>query len=791
MVPASAVRVATVLAVALTVGACWAASALAALPDGRVYEQVTPMDKGGAMFGMGSLNPAIVNFYVAPGDGTLTYGTFATTLPDLPGAPNQSLTLLQTYGFQRASDGTWSYVPLLPPNPLTGMSTLAANTNGGFVTSVAPDLSASLALSYYGMTPAVFNAEAQQPNLVLSTSAGVRTVLTPEYSPAASTYISGTYLGPTPVGNSTSPWYSHVLYEANGGFALAADETQPIPTNVLNGTDNGLYDYTNGGVHPVAMQPDGTPFATGVGSATASIGLSADGSKIVFPASSGNGTAPSNQLFLRTGSGGGSPATVPLSVTTPTTTAAAPGWDANCHLDTNTGAAPSTAAATFAGTNADASLVLFTSKCELVQGSSNTGGSDAYSDLYVYNTTGSPLDGVAAGQTVDLTPDAVDANGADVQQVLGESTDGSYVYFTAHGSLAAGATNTHLNLYVWHSGTTTYLGDLSSTTPSTALVSPDGSHLLIRSTAQLTAFNNNAKAEAYEYAATGGGAICVSCVPGVTPTGAVSLTTTSLAANGTEVFFQTNDALTSADQNTTSDVYEWTGGSVYLISGGTATSNGSVLIGASADGNDVYFATTDKLQSPTMTTLAPTAGDSQQDLFDARVGGISPSAPATSFSPPCSTGSSWTCQPGQTAPPALTAPNGIAGSNVTSVITRGGPAGPATSVVSVKVAAVTARALRRAVRSGRLSIDLLVPRKVTAAIKGTIRAGRGKHRHSVVVGRSRSKLAAGHRTRVTLHFSERLKRLLRHGGRRVSVTITVTAPHVRTKRFTVVLRGRR
>ena len=63
-------------------------------------------------------------------------------------------------------------------------------------------------------------------------------------------------------------------------------------------------------------------------------------------------------------------------------------------------------------------------------------------DLYRFDTV--------TGQLTDLTVDhnASDPLGADVQGVVAESEDGSYLYFAAHGDLATGATPGQDNLYL-------------------------------------------------------------------------------------------------------------------------------------------------------------------------------------------------------------------------------------------------------------------------------------------------------------------------------------------------------
>jgi hypothetical protein len=107
------------------------------------------------------------------------------------------------------------------------------------------------------------------------------------------------------------------------------------------------------------------------------------------------------------------------------------------------------------------------------------------------------------------------------------------------------------------------------------------------------------------------------------------------------VFFETADALVPQDTNGLSDVYEWENGRVYLISSGQGTA-GSILSGASSNGEDVFFLTTDR--------LAPQDIESAAQIYDARVGGGFAYRP---FVPGCDSGQ---CQGPQTPAPVFGAP---------------------------------------------------------------------------------------------------------------------------------------
>ena len=109
----------------------------------------------------------------------------------------------------------------------------------------------------------------------------------------------------------------------------------------------------------------------------------------------------------------------------------------------------------------------------------------------------------------------------------------------------------------------------------------------------------------------------------------LSTATSDVTASGGRAYFTTDSSLLVADTNSDGDVYQWEGqgtgscikspGCVDLISSGR-DEDGSTLIGASADGADVFFLT-DRALVP----FDPGA----VDVYDARVGGgfIEPFSP--------------------------------------------------------------------------------------------------------------------------------------------------------------------
>ena len=176
--------------------------------------------------------------------------------------------------------------------------------------------------------------------------------------------------------------------------------------------------------------------------------------------------------------------------------------------------------------------------------------------------------------------------------------------------------------------------------------SPDGSVLLFQSRANLTGYPQSEFAQIYRYDSAAEALQCISCIPTETPaTGGAALESyesgridskafgpppfgpfafvPNLSPDGRRVFFDSTEALVSADTDEVTDVYEWEAqnvgsckqpeGCVYLISSGVSERS-SYLYGHSASGNDVFFTTPDAL-----TGWDSTGGG--VSIYDARVNG--------------------------------------------------------------------------------------------------------------------------------------------------------------------------
>jgi hypothetical protein len=613
----------------------------ASLPDGRVYEQVSPLDKNGANV-QGETNAV----QAAAGGNRIAFYANAGL------AGGEGAQAFPSYVATRASDGSgWSTEGLLPPaatGPFGKVIGWSQNLSQAYLSNKLPAESAALyvrTLGQIGVRQAAVGGKERLGYFIAAESADGRYVLF-EHTSAALTEDA-----------ITGKPNAYIWDRESGEVHLAGlFNTNTAPKK---GTFAGSYDWYKGG------DPSAAGGAARRYYGQAAHAISDDGSRAFFTA------VGTGQVYLRQN---------PLREQSPLQGGVCTNPELACTYQISTPEVPDPNGekpAAFVGASVDGSSAFIISSGRLTA-DATTGSSDAGADLYQYDASTHDL--------TDLTPDAAATNGAEVQGVLGISDDGSYVYFAANGSLAPGATQgdckpgTFLgscNVYLAHDGVITFIARLAPGGPrleeiddalnweptaelpgsgvreKTARLSHDGRTLLFQSSQQLTGYESHGLAEIYRYQSGHPGLICVSCNPtGASPAGSAkfqnptepltgpklpyAVMTRNLSENGNRVFFETADKLVSADTNGVEDVYEWeapgegtcvegnqgwsprNGGCIYLISTGTSPFP-SHFADASADGNDAFFFTAQ--------SLVKKDRDGLVDIYDARVGGGIPEAP--------------------------------------------------------------------------------------------------------------------------------------------------------------------
>jgi hypothetical protein len=626
----SAVLTITVAPSAATAGGC-ANEALrkqqgdASLPDCRAYELVTPADKGAAqdMFAGGALSLAL-----AANDGERFALKTAAALGEDPGSGSgESGGEVHTYVFSRSQTG-WNMVSVSP----------RGSGQTGYRPSIfTPDLSI---VGLEASTYVNFVSHAPGQSFEIGAPGGpYQTIAT---APINDSVVRANNRDELLGGSS----------DLSRVFLGSSDHGL---TGASTGTDEGasdLYEWTAGRVHLVNVMTDGSV----VGACGAKLGfglstfgrsarnaVSSDGAKVFF-------TSPDPQTAHLSEPGCEEPKRLYMRVNARETvelSAPEPGVmdPTGFHQ------------AEYQGASANGRKVFFTTSTELTADDTTHAN-----ELYEYNTDTRTLTRVSRGVSGHAEA-AVSEHGITV------SEDGSTVYFQANGQLTPDAPEhpekgNNLYRYNTETGSTHYIGTIAGAgyaggvAPTEATA--NGRFFLFDTTELVGGYNSSTPEgpadELYRFDDGNGSLTCVSCAPGGAPAkGSASLPTAvveliltpnltpqllPMSQDGRYVFFETNEELVPQDTNGTggvggerisphTDVYEWEqegaggcarpSGCVRLISSGKDRST-SLLLGASADGSNVFFSSHSQ--------LAPRDTDEVGDVYDARIGG--------GFAPPAS-----------------------------------------------------------------------------------------------------------------------------------------------------------
>lgn len=539
------------------------------LPDGRVYELVTPPDNN---FGSEVYQPEESGFY----------SIFANTLTSLPfqaaengeriafvGGPTEGgnedsgLHGGNEYLGTRQPGGGWKQTNITPEAPSAVYQGFSSDLAVGFLDAIEPltptapgfgetpehvytgnyDVLYSTTIGSNQLTPAFTVKPPFRSMITLQTAGNV--IRLP--------YSSGTtgdrgYNDRILAYAGASADSSHVLFMANDALTGAA-EGRPAaeggPGATFEGEDN-LYESVDGQLRLVNVLPNGTTHAGatfGDGPLFSHV-ISDDGSRVFWTDLS------TGHLYVRENDA----TTVEVS-----------------------------SAGKYQTASANGSKVFYTN-----------------GDLYEYE-----LDGA---RTTDLTP------GVSVSKVVGASEDGEYVYYV----------NAANELEVWHDGVN---APIATSSVFLGEVTPDG-HSVVFVDAPI----ENGSVHVYNvdtgrvYCAS-----CTNdgTAGGLQRTNEGNLYQPRwISADGSRVFFDSRQALVPQDTNGRTDVYEWQRpgspgceageGCVHLLSGGTSNQQ-SYLLDTGGNGNDVFLSTSAKLLG---------ADDNElYDIYDVRVNGVEPVAP--------------------------------------------------------------------------------------------------------------------------------------------------------------------
>jgi hypothetical protein len=473
--------------------------------------------------------------------------------------------------------------------------------------------------------------------------------------------------------------------------------------------------------------------------------ISRDGRVIVL----GSGCGPS-ALWARVGGS----ATVAVSGSECTRTAADLGGLCN-----------GASAAAYAGSAMDGSRVFFTTEQQLV----NT-DRDVTRDLYACDIPNGSLAPVGDANSCEtLTEVSGTSDGAQVEDVVTLSEDGSRVYFVARGVLAGNpgasggaAVAGAQNLYLWTKDAAHPAGQVRFVAGvdggiSGGRIARGGRYLVFSTPAALVSSGPGADtdgaADVYRYDTESETVLRLSTsVTGGGGNAPFDATNPLVSADGSMVVFGTAEGLSPNDTDGVSDVYLWREGRVSRISRG-----GGRAMGISSTGQDIYFVTNQRL------TAAD--GDVNTDIYDARVdGGF-----ALTRSGSCSGDG---CQGQQSGTPGLAGPS------------AGGPAddGAAGVVPVVSLRSVSAAQRKRLAATGKLNLAVSANTAGVVAVKATAKiAGR-----TSAVGSGRQTIARPGTATVALTLSKKARKQLAARGH---LTVRIVVSHSKASRgWSVTLR---
>ncbi len=626
-----------------------------ALPDGRAWEMVSPVNKNGIpLEGISEFGNAI---QAAVDGGAISYPSRGATDPEAPS--NRSFANNQL--LSKRGPGGWVTQDIATPHPNPVGLEFASEYR-----LFSSDLSVA-ALEPEGATP--LSPEASEH--------------TPYEREADGTYVPLVYPGDVPLGTKFGGEESKPEIQHGVSLITATPDLQHVvlrspfvltsPPFSIPGGEEAVYEWGAGALSLVTQIPQAGAAVCGGGGAsclasTGSVGgrnarhqISSDGSRIVFSKSDERGT----HLYLRDSA---RQETVQLDVPQP-----------------GSAASQTRAEPVYADASVDGARVFFTDTQRLTPDAHGASARPS-ADLYMCE-----ISVKAAHLACALRNLSVDTHPGEHAEVLGDvlgtSTDGSTVYFVANGRLAegtvtgncgsSGSLENTCNLYSMDttSGATELVAVLTQAEANdwagneslqgdlaimTARVSSSGRYLAFMSRRSLTGYDNRdvhtglRDQEVFLYDHQTRQLHCVSCNPtGARPRGMVvtgdqptplidrpsnwaeqgvaglipgwtqwfenhTLYQSRYLSDSGRLFFDAVDSLVPHDQNGTADVYEYepptqegapasdsctTGftsysarseGCVSLISSGTSSEE-AAFIDASETGDDVFFLTTSQL----------------------------------------------------------------------------------------------------------------------------------------------------------------------------------------------------
>lgn len=326
-----------------------------------------------------------------------------------------------------------------------------------------------------------------------------------------------------------------------------------------------------------------------------------------------------------------------------------------CALTALAPASAGAAAASYAGTSEDGETVFFTTTEKLVPGDTDsradvyqrsydealdryvtrqvsvgpTGGNDAYPALFVGSSENGALAFFATDESLtsedeDLSEDIyvrdLDQNTTELVSTGDDLTcgecgnaeidasfaqggvipSGQKVFFRSAEKLSSADKGSSVDVYVRDliaNSTTLVSAGAAEGAFAAAFraASTDGTKAFFTTDEQLTGNDTDSLIDIYRRDITTGTTVLVS-LPGTCPAAAdCSASFGGASSDGSHAYFETLERLAPEDEDSSQDVYDWSGGAVSLVSGGNGLPS-ATFAGASSDGARVFFETEESLR---------------------------------------------------------------------------------------------------------------------------------------------------------------------------------------------------
>ena len=751
------------------------------LTDGRCYELVSPADKGpvGAAGGVVAVAQEM-NFQVAPDRPALQYAMAY-------GAADATAGNEVSYLAQRDGAG-WTSGQLMAPTLVT-----TSTSDLSKVTSKTLALSRDLGCGMYASTqpladdtPAV-TLDSGHAVLYRRNADGTWITITDE--PASNMDTSRTLAEYAVVGVSEScergafqaiARYPSVPNADSRSQLYSWDESGSLSlVGMIPGPSGPGSPVAAGVIAGASLSPDGSSLDLSDSPRLYVNAVSADGSRVFFTGVSRFGADSGQQAVFVREHGSSVAADVSQSKT-----GQANDDDSVYQMATE-----------------DGSQVFFLGRKGLASNGTSAGPaacsmSGVGCDLYRYS--------VETDTLTDLTVHG-SGNGPGVVGVLGVDEDGSHVYFASRAQLVPGKGRTEAenlaadtySIYLSVNGVIEHVGTFHGNQLNRVLVSsvdyiwssrvtPDGAHLLFVSSIVHGDLPTDGGPQAFLFSEADGTTTCITCRRDGQPT--VDIETQYfkmfdtaatvqnllnppriLSEDGRRVWFTSMNRMATGATEGRPNLYQWEDGQISFV-GKSAPHGGNPkfelrFAGASADGDDLYFTTVDRLTWQDV--------DSQLDVYDARVGGgfAEPAAgPA-----PCDPLAEASCQGDGF---------GSVSSDTKTSSSSGGENARPEARKTLGVGGLSAKARRRASRSGRLALE--VRASSTGRMTLTVKAKVGKKARRI--GRVSRQMVGGRALKVNVRLSFAARKRLR-AGEDLRLTVEVRQPGARTRTTSILLPG--